>query len=75
MGAPAFVAVWERLPLPWSALPPLLTAMPMAMPLVDRLYRVWARHRLRISGAARSLSRGSACDASACEIKRPPPAS
>ena len=72
IGTPAFMAVWERLPLPWSALPPLLNTAPLALPLVEVVYRFWARHRLKLSAAARTLERGSACNANgqACDLKK-----
>ena len=70
VGVPAFLAVWERLPY-WSVLPPLLRAVPLAIPLVERAYTFWARHRLKVSGAMRSLGGGSACEpgpGGACEL-------
>ena len=71
VGVPAFLAVWQRLPAPWNLLPPLFRAVPPAIPLVERAYRFWARHRLKLTGRSRSLKQGSSCaaDGSACELK------
>ena len=63
-GVPAFLAVWEQLPL-WNALPPILRAVPGALLVAEAAYRLFARHRLRITGRARSLGEGSACAAAA----------
>ena len=76
IGAPAFLAVWERMPRPWSVLPPILSATPFAMPVMDAVYRLWARHRLKISGtAARALEQGSACNGATgdCGLKKSQP--
>ena len=43
----------------------------MLIPLVERAYTFWARHRLKVSGAMRSLGGGSACEpgpGGACEL-------
>ena len=61
VGIPAFLAVWEQLPAPWSWLPPLLRTLPGAQPIASAAYGFWAKHRLRITGRARELSEGSAC--------------
>jgi len=58
-GVPAFLAVWEQLPY-WRLLPPLLTAAPGAVPLAEAAYRLFARHRLSVTGR-RSLGAATAC--------------
>ncbi|EOD33441.1 hypothetical protein EMIHUDRAFT_455836 [Emiliania huxleyi CCMP1516] len=58
-GVPAFLAVWEQLPY-WRLLPPLLTAAPGAVPLAEAAYRLFARHRLTVTGR-RSLGAATAC--------------
>jgi predicted DCC family thiol-disulfide oxidoreductase YuxK len=68
VGVPAFLAVWQRLPY-WRVLPPLLRALPGALPAASALYAVFARYRFRITGRARGLGEGSACgvgEGSAC---------
>ena len=60
VGVPAFVAVWERLPY-WSILPPLLRAMPWAMPAVEYAYAFWAKRRLGISTTLRRLETQASC--------------
>jgi len=60
VGVPAFLAVWEQLPY-WRVLPPLLRAVPMAIPLAGAAYSVWARNRLKLTGDARELDKGTAC--------------
>ena len=60
IGVPAFLAVWEQLPY-WSVLPPILRAVPFAMPIAAAAYSAFARVRLRITGRARALDEGSAC--------------
>ena len=62
VGVPAFMAVWERLPY-WCVLPPVMRAVPMAVPAVEVGYRFFARHRLKLTGRSRALAEGSACDA------------
>jgi len=59
VGVPAFLAIWEQLPR-WWILVPLIRHVPLAMPILDRAYAAWAKHRLRITG--RSLGEGSACE-------------
>ena len=60
VGVPAFLAVWEVLPY-WNILPPIVRAVPWAMPLVDAAYAWWAKHRLGISSRMRALEEASAC--------------
>ena len=61
VGVPAFLAIWEQLPR-WWLLVPLVRHVPLAMPVLDRAYAAWAKHRLRITG--RALGEGSACERS-----------
>ena len=61
VGVPAFLAIWEQLPR-WWLLVPLVRHVPLAMPILDRAYAAWAKHRLSITG--RSLGEGSACERS-----------
>jgi len=68
IGVPAFMAVWDRLPSPWNALPPIMRAVPHAVPVVEMGYRFWAKHRLKLTGRARALDKGSTCE-EACELK------
>ena len=70
VGVPAFLAVWEQLPY-WSILPPVLRAVPFALPAISIGYHAWARHRLAISGRLRALGQGSACamDDATCKPK------
>ena len=60
VGIPAFLAIWDELPAPWSVLPPLVRNVPGASPAAAAAYSLWAKHRLRITG--RSLGEGSACE-------------
>jgi len=57
-GVSAFLAVWERLPY-WRSLPPLLRAVPGAVPVAESAYSAFARVRLRVTG--RGMGGGSAC--------------
>ncbi len=63
-GVPAFLAVWEQLPY-WRRLPPLLRAVPAALPLADSAYSFFARHRMRLTGRAAALSDDAASCAAA----------
>jgi len=60
IGVPAFIAVWEQLPL-WNILPPVLRTTPLALPIASAAYSVFARYRLKITGRGRALEAGSAC--------------
>ena len=60
VGVPAFLAIWEQLPLPWSVLPPLMRNVPLAMPATAAAYAFWAKNRLSITD--RKLGDGSACE-------------
>ena len=60
VGVPAFLAIWEQLPLPWSALPPLVRNVPLVMPAAAAAYSLWAKNRLQITN--RKLGDGSACE-------------
>ena len=70
IGASAFLAVWREIPY-WNILPPILTTVPGAMPIVDAAYGWWAKKRLGITAKLRSLEAGTSCDAktgNACEM-------
>jgi predicted DCC family thiol-disulfide oxidoreductase YuxK len=43
VGAAAFVPVWDKLPL-WSILA-MLTRLPLAMPVINAVYGLWASNR------------------------------